>query len=106
MARQMVWEGGMDDLGPMTFGKKEEQIFLGREIAQHRDYSEDTAIKIDQEVRKLVNAGYSTAKQVISGNRDVLGRIARGLIEREVLDANEIKMLVEGQEPPPVQPPP
>ncbi len=106
MARKMVCEWGMSDLGPMTFGKKEEQIFLGREIAQHRDYSEDTAIKIDQEVRKLVNAGYSTAKQLISDNRDVLERIARALIEREVLDANEIKMLVEGQELPPVQPPP
>jgi cell division protease FtsH len=106
MARKMVCEWGMSDLGPMTFGKKEEQIFLGREIAQHRDYSEDTAIKIDQEVRKLVNAGYTTAKQVISDNRDVLERIARALIEREVLDANEIKMLVDGQELPPVQPPP
>ena len=106
MARKMVCEWGMSDLGPMTFGKKEEQIFLGREIAQHRDYSEDTAIKIDQEVRKLVNAGYTTAKQVISDNRDVLERIAKALIEREVLDANEIKMLVEGQELPPVQPPP
>ena len=106
MARKMVCEWGMSDLGPMTFGKKEEQIFLGREIAQHRDYSEDTAIKIDQEVRKLVNAGYTTAKQVISDNRDVLERIARALIEREVLDANEIKMLVENQQLPPVQPPP
>jgi cell division protease FtsH len=106
MARKMVCEWGMSDLGPMTFGKKEEQIFLGREIAQHRDYSEDTAIKIDQEVRKLVNAGYTVAKQVISDNRDVLERIARALIEREVLDANEIKMLVENQQLPPIQPPP
>jgi len=106
MARKMVCEWGMSDLGPMTFGKKEEQIFLGREIAQHRDYSEDTAIKIDQEVRKLVNKGYTTAKQILSDNRDVLERIARALIEREVLDANEIKMLVDGQELPPVQPPP
>jgi cell division protease FtsH len=106
MARKMVCEWGMSDLGPMTFGKKEEQIFLGREIAQHRDYSEDTAIKIDQEVRKLVNKGYTTAKQILSDNRDTLERIARALIEREVLDANEIKMLVEGQELPPVQPPP
>jgi cell division protease FtsH len=106
MARKMVCEWGMSDLGPMTFGKKEEQIFLGREIAQHRDYSEDTAIKIDQEVRKLVNKGYTTAKQVLSDNRDTLERIARALIEREVLDANEIKLLVEGQELPPVQPPP
>ena len=106
MARKMVCEWGMSDLGPMTFGKKEEQIFLGREIAQHRDYSEDTAIKIDQEVRKLVNKGYTTATQLISENRDTLERIARALIEREVLDANEIKMLVENQELPPVQPPP
>jgi cell division protease FtsH len=106
MARKMVCEWGMSDLGPLTFGKKEEQIFLGREIAQHRDYSEDTAIKIDQEVRKLVNNGYSTAKQILSENRDTLERIARALIEREVLDANEIKMLVEGKELPPLAPPP
>ena len=106
MSRKMVCEWGMSDLGPMTFGKKEEQIFLGREIAQHRDYSEDTAIKIDQEVRKLVNKGYTTAKELISEHRDTLERIARALIEREVLDANEIKMLVENQQLPPVQPPP
>ncbi len=106
MARKMVCEWGMSELGPLTFGKKEEQIFLGREIAQHRDYSEDTAIKIDQEVRKLVSSGYTTAKQILADNRDVLERIARALIEREVLDANEIKMLVENQQLPPIQPPP
>jgi cell division protease FtsH len=106
MARQMVCEWGMSDLGPLTFGKKEEQIFLGREIAQHRDYSEDTAIKIDQEVRKLVTEGYNTARQIVSENRDALERIAKALIEREVLDANEIKILVDGQELPPLQAPP
>ena len=106
MARKMVCEWGMSDLGPLTFGKKEEQIFLGREISQHRDYSEDTAIKIDQEVRKLVSAGYSTARQVITDNRETLERIARALIEREVLDAVEIKLLVDGQELPPLPPPP
>ncbi|HEY8671767.1 MAG TPA: ATP-dependent zinc metalloprotease FtsH [Terriglobales bacterium] len=106
LARKMVCEWGMSGLGPMTFGKKEEQIFLGREIAQHRDYSEDTAIKIDEEVRKLVNMGYVTAKQVISENRDVLERIAHALIEREVLDASDIKLLVEGQELPKIIPPP
>ena len=104
MARKMVCEWGMSELGPLTFGKKEEQIFLGREIAQHRDYSEDTAIKIDQEVRKLVNSGYSTAKQILSDNRETLEKVARALIEREVLDANEIKMLVEGKELPPMPP--
>jgi len=105
MARKMVCEWGMSELGPLTFGKKEEQIFLGREIAQHRDYSEDTAIKIDQEVRKLVNNGYTTAKQILSDNRDTLEGIARALIEREVLDANEIKLLVEGKQLPPMPPP-
>ena len=104
MARKMVCEWGMSDLGPLTFGKKEEQIFLGREIAQHRDYSEDTAIKIDQEVRKLVTSGYTTAKQIISENRDILERIAKALIEREVLDAAELKMVVDGQDLPPVPP--
>ena len=105
MARKMVCEWGMSELGPLTFGKKEEQIFLGREIAQHRDYSEDTAIKIDQEVRKLVSNGYSTARQILSDNRDTLEKVARALIEREVLDANEIRMLVDGKELPPVPPP-
>jgi cell division protease FtsH len=105
MARKMVCEWGMSELGPLTFGKKEEQIFLGREIAQHRDYSEDTAIKIDQEVRKLVNNGYGTAKQILSDNRDTLEQVAKALIEREVLDANEIKLLVDGKELPPMPPP-
>jgi cell division protease FtsH len=103
LARKMVCEWGMSDLGPLTFGKKEEQIFLGREIAQHRDYSEDTAIRIDQEVRKLVNNGYNTARQLLSANRDTLEKIAQALIEREVLDANEIRMLVDGQDLPPIK---
>jgi len=73
----------MSDLGPLTFGKKEEQIFLGREIAQHRDYSEATAIQIDEEVKKMVSAGYATAKGILSENRETLIRIAKALIERE-----------------------
>jgi cell division protease FtsH len=100
LARKMVCEWGMSQLGPLTFGKKEEQIFLGREIAQHRDYSEATAIQIDQEVRKLVIEGYDTAKKILSENREVLTKIAQALIEREVLDAIEIKMLIDGQELP------
>ena len=66
LARKMVCEWGMSELGPMSFGKKEEQIFLGREIAQHRDYSESTAIEIDQQVRKLVDGGYQDARKIIS----------------------------------------
>ncbi|HEX5423229.1 MAG TPA: ATP-dependent zinc metalloprotease FtsH, partial [Candidatus Acidoferrales bacterium] len=76
IARQMVCEWGMSPLGPLTFGKKEEQIFLGREIAQHRDYSEDTAIKIDGEVRSIVNTGYSKARNILETNRDALERVA------------------------------
>jgi cell division protease FtsH len=101
LARKMVCEWGMSTLGPLTFGKKEEQIFLGREIAQHRDYSEDTAIKIDQEVRRLVDSGYNTAKGLLADNKEVLTRIANALLDREVLDANEIKLLMEGKDLPP-----
>jgi cell division protease FtsH len=106
MARKMVCEFGMSDLGPLTFGKKEEQIFLGREIAQHRDYSEATAIKIDEEVRRLVQKGYGTAKNILAENHDTLVRIALALLEREVLDANEIKAIIEGKELPKLTPPP
>src|SRR5579864_8521333 len=105
LARKMVCEFGMSDLGPLTFGKKEEQIFLGREISQHRDYSEDTAIKIDGEVRKLVNHGYETAKNILEGNRETLQKIAIALLEREVLDASEIALLIEGKELPPMKSP-
>jgi cell division protease FtsH len=105
LARKMVCEFGMSELGPLTFGKKEEQIFLGREIAQHRDYSEATAIKIDDEVRRIIKVGYDNAKSIIAGGHDQLERIALALLEREVLDANEIKMLIEGKELPKITPP-
>jgi cell division protease FtsH len=104
MARQMVCEWGMSELGPLTFGKKEQQIFLGREISQHRDYSEDTAIKIDQEVNRMVKKGYDSAYAILDKNRDTLIRIAKALIEREVLDAPELKLLVDGQDLPPLPP--
>ncbi|MGH9500039.1 MAG: ATP-dependent zinc metalloprotease FtsH [Terriglobales bacterium] len=106
MARKMVCEFGMSELGPLTFGKKEEQIFLGREIAQHRDYSEATAIKIDEEVRRIIGRGYDTAKSILGGNHDTLVRIALALLDREVLDANEIKLIIEGKELPKITPPP
>jgi cell division protease FtsH len=93
----MVCQFGMSSLGPLTFGKQEEQIFLGREIAQHRDYSEHTAVAIDEEVRKFVLQGYERAKTILQENRDALVRIAEALLERESLDASEIKMLLAGQ---------
>jgi cell division protease FtsH len=97
LARKMVCQFGMSSLGPMTFGKQEEQIFLGREIAQHRDYSEHTAVAIDEEVRKFVIQGYERAKSILQENRDALVRIAEALLERESLDASEIKALLAGQ---------
>jgi cell division protease FtsH len=110
IARQMVCEWGMSEMGPLTFGKKEEAIFLGREIAQHRDYSEDTAIHIDQEVRRIVTDSYSRARATLETNRDVLERIAQALLDREVLDANEIRLLIAGKPLPektrPTQPSP
>jgi cell division protease FtsH len=96
LARAMVCEYGMSDLGPLTFGKKEEQIFLGREISQHRDYSEDTAIKIDQEVKKLVGMQYERAKGIIEENRDVMVRLSETLLERETLDGVQIRRIVAG----------
>ncbi len=104
MARKMVCEWGMSELGPLSFGKKEEQIFLGREIAQHRDYSEATAIKIDDQVRKLVEAGYGRARNIIEDKSDALVRIAEALLEREVLDGSEVKMLIDGESLPAVTP--
>jgi cell division protease FtsH len=108
IARQMVCEWGMSLLGPLTFGKKEETIFLGREIAQHRDYSEDTAIKIDDEVRNIVTSGYGRARSILETHRDALERVAQALLDREVLDAAEVKLLMEGKplpEKPPAPPP-
>jgi cell division protease FtsH len=100
MSRKMVCEWGMSSLGPLTFGKKEEQIFLGRELSQHRDFSEETAREIDSEVRRLVNTGYEKAKNIILENRDAMVRIALALLEREVLDANELKLILEGKQLP------
>src|SRR3990172_989368 len=109
LARKMVCDWGMSDLGPLSFGKKEEAIFLGREISQHRDYSEDTAIKIDMEVRRIVTGAYHTARNILETNREVLERIAIALLDREVLDAGELKLVMAGKplpekirpEPPP-----
>jgi cell division protease FtsH len=97
IARNMVCEWGMSDLGPLAFGKKEEAIFLGREIAQHRDFSEDTALQIDREVKRIVSTGYEKAKNILNSNKETLDRIAQALLEREVLDANEVRLLMEGK---------
>ena len=105
MARKMVCEWGMSELGPLSFGKREEQIFLGREIAQHRDYSEATAIRIDEQVKRLVENGYNRARQIIEQRSDALERIALALLEREVLDGSEVNQLIEGKTLAAVRPP-
>jgi cell division protease FtsH len=97
IARNMVCEWGMSTLGPLAFGKKEEAIFLGREIAQHRDFSEDTAVQIDKEVKRIVSDAYDKAYGILQSNRDTLEHIAQALLEREVLDANEVRLLMEGK---------
>ncbi len=97
IARNMVCEWGMSNLGPLAYGKKEEAIFLGREITQHRDYSEDTAIQIDKEVKLIVNAAYERAKQILTTNRETLENVAQALLVREVIDANEVKLIMEGK---------
>jgi len=98
LARKMVCEWGMSDaMGPLTFGKKEEQIFLGREIAQHQDYSEDTAIRIDQELKKFITTNYDRARSTLEKHRVALDRIAEELLAREVLDAEQVKRIVAGE---------
>jgi len=97
-ARKMVTEWGMSlNMGPLTFGKKEEQIFLGREIAQHRDYSEATAIRIDEEVRRIVEEGYKRAWNILESNREILVRLAEALLEIETLDSWEIEALIRNE---------
>ena len=97
LARRMVCEWGMSEsMGPLTFGKKEEQIFLGREIAQHSDYSEDTALKIDSEVQKIVSNQYTRCTALLTENKQKLTDIADALLAREVLDADQVRRIVNG----------
>ena len=97
LARRMVCEWGMSHaMGPLTFGKKEEQIFLGREIAQHQDYSEDTALRIDQEVKRFVTDNYTRAQKVLSEHKQTLLDLADALLARETLDADQVRRLAAG----------
>jgi cell division protease FtsH len=106
LARKMVCEWGMSkELGPMTFGRREEQIFLGRDIAHHKDYSEQTALEIDREVRRIIDDSYHKARQLLSDHLPLLHAIAARLLEKEVLDGVEVEAMVtafkEGREMPP-----
>jgi len=96
LARRMVTEWGMSEkLGPLTFGKKDEQIFLGREIAKHKDYSEKTAEEIDDEVRRLVTEAYEGSKKLLQENYDLLDALAKRLLEKETIEGHEIDRLIE-----------
>jgi cell division protease FtsH len=96
LARRMVCEWGMSErLGPMTFGKKEEQIFLGRDFTQMKDYSEKTAIEIDDEVRSIIMDSYERAKELLRSNLTVLHKMAEVLLEKEVLDGTEIDEIIK-----------
>jgi cell division protease FtsH len=100
IARKMVCEWGMSEkLGPLAFGQKEEQIFLGREFTQHRDYSEDTARLIDDEIRAIVNQGYQKARQIVQENIATLHALANTLLEKEVLDGNQIDQIMRAERP-------
>jgi cell division protease FtsH len=105
LARKMVCELGMSvRLGPLTFGKKEEMVFLGREIASHKDYSDETAQQIDLEVRQLVEGAYNRALELLRGNLDKLRLLAQTLLEREVLDGDEMDRVLKGEKLPPIKP--
>ncbi|RLB91530.1 MAG: cell division protein FtsH [Deltaproteobacteria bacterium] len=104
-ARKMVCEWGMSEkLGPLAFGQKEEQIFLGREFAQHRDYSEQTAVLIDEEIRRFVSNAYETAKKILTDNMSTLHALAQALLEKETLVESEIEAIISGDIPSAVEP--
>ena len=94
LARKMVCEWGMSQMGPLTFGKREEAIFLGKEFARHQDYSEATAVEIDSEIKRLVDHSYRRAGDILTSHRMVLDRIAGALLEREVLEGEEVYRMV------------
>lgn len=104
IARKMVCEWGMSEkLGPLSYGAKQEEIFLGREIQRHRDYSEKTAIDIDDEIKVIVNKGMMRAESILRDNIDLLHKLSKELLEREILDGEEIDRIIKGEELPPVQ---
>ena len=96
VARAMVCQYGMSDLGPLAFGKKEDQIFLGREIAQHRDFSEHTAVKIDDEVKRIVSEQYERAKKILLDNKEAMDRLVEALLEHESLDSAQMRRVIAG----------
>jgi cell division protease FtsH len=103
IARKMVCEWGMSSkLGPMSYGAKEEEIFLGREIQKHRDYSEKTAIEIDDEIRAIISQSMNRAEKILQDNIELLHKLSNELLEREILDSGEIEKIIKGEDLPPL----
>ncbi len=104
IARKMVCEWGISDkLGPLTYGQKDEEIFLGRQIARHKNYSEETAIHIDKEIKSIIDKGMKLAEKILQENMDTLHRLALTLLEREILDSSEIDLIIRGGQLPPFE---
>ena len=104
MARSMVCQWGMSEkLGPMTFGESQDQVFLGKELVQHKDFSEDTSRLIDSEVRRIIDTAYVTAKKLLSENEESLHAVSEALLERETIDASDLETLMTGGELPPLE---
>ncbi|MCE1165177.1 MAG: cell division protein FtsH, partial [Bacteroidetes bacterium] len=104
IARKMVCEFGMSEkLGPITYGNKQEEVFLGKELHEHKNYSETTQILIDDEIKKIVNAGMDRAMRVLTEHIDELHRLSEVLLEREILDSEEIDKVIRGETLPPVE---
>jgi cell division protease FtsH len=97
IARKMVCQYGMSDLGPLTFGERDDLVFLGKDLAMHKNFSEKTAERIDDEVKKIVTRNFDRAKNIVENNKDKLVKIAEALLEKEVLDSDEIELLVYGK---------
>jgi cell division protease FtsH len=104
LARKMVCEWGMSEtMGPLSYGTKEEEIFLGREITKHKDYSEKTAQDIDSEIKRIITTCMDRAEKILQDNIEVLHRLAIVLLEREILDSEEIDKIIRGEELPPLR---
>ncbi|MEW6680796.1 MAG: cell division protein FtsH, partial [bacterium] len=98
LARKMVCEYGMSELGPLTFGRKHEEVFLGRDFLKEKNYSEEIAGKIDKEIGKIITSLYNRASEIISLNKEKLEKLATSLIEKEILEAEDInKILGDGK---------
>jgi cell division protease FtsH len=105
IARKMVCEWGMSEkLGPLAYGAKEEEIFLGREITRTRNFSENTAIAIDLEVKKIITSAMKRSEKILREDLATLHRLSNALLDREILDSDEIDKLIRGEELPPVDP--